>query len=242
MEITKEIIQEEFKKADLPIEKIKKSKLGGYYVYHPFGSEYIYKKFTSKESVHLEKWPKNKKLRITNYELEIIKEMKQIRKIVSLALEQRTKYEIKIKQPLQELRIKNQELKDKKELLELIKDEVNVKRIVFDKNIKNEVEFDIKITPALEEEGLAREFVRFIQALRKEANLMPDDIIEISVNAKNTSKRKQIEKWLINWQKEIANKIKAKKIYLSYKEQKADKESEFNYKGEKVIIKMYKCY
>lgn len=46
MEITKEIIQEEFKKADLPIEKIKKSKLGGYYVYHPFGSEYIYKKYT----------------------------------------------------------------------------------------------------------------------------------------------------------------------------------------------------
>ena len=208
----------------------------------PFIAEYIYQKFTSRESVHLEKWPKNKKLRITNYELKIIKEMKQIRKIVSLALEQRTKYEIKIKQPLQELRIKNQELKDKKELLELIKDEVNVKKIVFDKNIKNEVELDIKITPALEEEGLAREFVRFIQALRKEANLMPDDIIEISVNAKNTSKRKQIEKWLINWQKEIANKIKAKKIYLSYKEQKADKESEFNYKGEKVIIKMYKCY
>ena len=176
--------------------------------------------------------------------------MKQIRKIVSLALEQRAKAGIKIRQPLQELRIKKyaenvygkQKLIDKKELLELIKDEVNVKSIVYDKNIKNEVELDIKITTELEEQGLAREFVRFIQSLRKEARLMPDDIIEITVSAKNTSKRKQIEKWLIKYQKEIVNKIKAKKIYLSDKEQKSDKESEFNYKGEKIIVKLYKCY
>ncbi|KKP30148.1 MAG: Isoleucine-tRNA ligase [Parcubacteria group bacterium GW2011_GWA2_31_28] len=216
----------------------------------PFIAEYIYKKFTSLKSVHLEKWPENKKLRITNYELKIIKEMQQIRKIVSLALEQRAKAGIKIRQPLQELRIKKyaenvygkQKLIDKKELLELIKDEVNVKSIVYDKNIKNEVELDIKITTELEEQGLAREFVRFIQSLRKEARLMPDDIIEITVSAKNTSKRKQIEKWLIKYQKEIVNKIKAKKIYLSDKEQKSDKESEFNYKGEKIIVKLYKCY
>ena len=46
MEITKEIIQNAFAKANLPIDKIKKSKLGGFYVYHPFGSEYVYKKYT----------------------------------------------------------------------------------------------------------------------------------------------------------------------------------------------------
>ncbi len=46
MEITKEVIQNAFKKADLPIDKIKKSKLGGFYVYHPFGSEYVYKKYS----------------------------------------------------------------------------------------------------------------------------------------------------------------------------------------------------
>jgi len=46
MEITKETIINAFKEADLPIDRIKKSKLGGFYVYHPFGSEYIYKKYT----------------------------------------------------------------------------------------------------------------------------------------------------------------------------------------------------
>ncbi len=46
MEITKEIIQNAFKKADLSIDKIKKSKLGGFYVYHPYGSEYVYKKYS----------------------------------------------------------------------------------------------------------------------------------------------------------------------------------------------------
>ena len=47
MKITKEIITGAFKEAGLPIDKIKKSKLGGFYVYHPFGSEYVYyKKYT----------------------------------------------------------------------------------------------------------------------------------------------------------------------------------------------------
>lgn len=45
-EITKELIIKEFKKAGLTIDKIKKSKLGGFYVYHPYGSEYTYKKYT----------------------------------------------------------------------------------------------------------------------------------------------------------------------------------------------------
>ena len=46
MEITKKTITNAFKEAGLPIDKIKKSKLGGFYVYHPFGSEYVYKKYT----------------------------------------------------------------------------------------------------------------------------------------------------------------------------------------------------
>lgn len=44
--ITKETITQAFTGAGLPIDKIKKSKLGGFYVYHPFGSEYSYKKYT----------------------------------------------------------------------------------------------------------------------------------------------------------------------------------------------------
>lgn len=44
--ITKEMIRSEFEKAGLPLDKIKKSKLGGFFVYHPFGSKYVYKKYT----------------------------------------------------------------------------------------------------------------------------------------------------------------------------------------------------
>jgi len=44
--LTKKYIEEEFKKADLPITKIRASTLGGFYVYHPFGMEYGYKKYT----------------------------------------------------------------------------------------------------------------------------------------------------------------------------------------------------
>ena len=39
-------IKEAFKKADIPIDKIVKSKLGGYYVYTPFCAEDSYIKYT----------------------------------------------------------------------------------------------------------------------------------------------------------------------------------------------------
>jgi len=45
-EVNAEEIKKAFQEAGLSIDKIRKSKLGGYYVYHPFGSEYSYKKYT----------------------------------------------------------------------------------------------------------------------------------------------------------------------------------------------------
>ncbi len=62
-----------------------------------------------------------------------------------------------------------------KEFLELIKDEVNVKEIVFDKKIKNEVELDTAINDELKEEGIVREIIRKVQDLRKKAGLLPSD-------------------------------------------------------------------
>jgi hypothetical protein len=44
--LTKQRIETAFKDAGLEIDKIRASKLGGFYVYHPFGSEYVYKKYT----------------------------------------------------------------------------------------------------------------------------------------------------------------------------------------------------
>jgi len=83
----------------------------------------------------------------------------------------------KLKVKSQKLKVKSQKLKVENELIHLIKDEINVKEIVFDSKIKGEVELDTEITPQLKEEGIIREVIRQIQEMRKKAGLKPKDKI-----------------------------------------------------------------
>jgi len=154
----------------------------------PFYAEDLYQKLrteTDPESVHLEAWPlagKGRALSINSQGLalkseEILENMQEVRKIVTLALEARSKANIKVRQPLSELRIKNYELGV--EYLNLIQDELNVKKVVQDKNLDIEIKLDTNITPELSEEGEVREIIRSIQEMRKEKNLKPSDKLEV---------------------------------------------------------------
>lgn len=158
----------------------------------PFMSERLYKLLGGfKESVHLEEWPYKKSLADNvlgmfgvdkaNKDLDILYDMKEIRKIVSFGLEARAEAGLKVRQPLQRLIIKNDKLKGKDDLLELVKDEVNVKEIGFDSGIENDVKLDLELTPELIAEGQFRDIVRFVQDLRKKAGLTPDDEISVFV-------------------------------------------------------------
>lgn len=146
----------------------------------PFISEQLYQSLKNEDdliSVHLCDYPKFDEELIDK---KIEKEMEIVREIISLALAERAQEGLKVRQPLGELRIKNDELKDKEELLQLIKDEVNVKKVVFDDKLKKEMEIDKNITPELKEEGMMREGLRQIQVIRKKANLLPTDEIIVS--------------------------------------------------------------
>ena len=140
----------------------------------PFFAEELYNSLkidNMPESVHLSDWPKADKEKI-NEELE--EKMAEVRSIVALAFAERAAAGIKVRQPLTELRIKKYELRSEKGLLELIKEEVNVKKIVFDNKIKKEIELDTKITETLRREGSDREQIRNVNLLRKEHNLTPE--------------------------------------------------------------------
>ena len=154
----------------------------------PFIADDLYLKVTNgekepldsargKESVHLESWPETKE--VSNENREVIDEMRKARGIVSLGLEARAKAGIKVRQPLQTIKAKSEKLKP--EFTELVKDEVNVKGVVFDENIAEEVLLDTEITPKLKEEGDLRDLIRAIQDFRKESGLTPKDKIELSV-------------------------------------------------------------
>jgi isoleucyl-tRNA synthetase len=145
----------------------------------PFFAEEKYQKLRRDdmpESVHLLDWPKADK----RIDRELEEKMARVRGIVALALAERAKVGIKVRQPLPLLKIRDVKIKLEGELLGLIKDEVNVKEIVFNEKLEKEIELDVQITPEQKEEGTVRDIIRSIQKMRKEAGLMPED--EILVN------------------------------------------------------------
>jgi isoleucyl-tRNA synthetase len=181
----------------------------------PFLAEEIYKNLTEKESVHLEDYPvADKKL----IDKKISDEMNFVRQIVTLGLAIRAKHSVKVRMPLSELRIIDHKLRIKEEFLDLIKDELNVKSVEFvdalqigstqengDSNswvIGEEaglkIALDLNLTEELKNEGLAREIVRHIQVMRKEAKYDRDDIIEIKYNFKESSAeiKKVFDAWM----------------------------------------------
>ena len=158
----------------------------------PFVAEAIYRGVGAgkKESVHLEEWPIASlkiKSKISNLKSEekIMEDMDEVRKIVSLGLEARAKAGLKVRQPLASLKIKSKisNLKNKEELFDLIKDELNVKEVLFDDKIYEEVGLDTEITPELKEEGELRELIRGLQDLRKKTGLNPGQKIVLLVQA-----------------------------------------------------------
>ena len=125
--------------------------------------------------------------------------MMETRRVVSLALEARAKAGIKVRQPLQKLVVRVISLQSKKECLDLIADEVNVKEIAFDSELLDEVALDTKITDDLREEGNLRELIRFIQELRKKSGLKPGELATLWVSADSVGE---------NFVKKFATQIK----------------------------------
>ena len=114
------------------------------------------------------------------------------------------------------MKVKSQISNLGEEYLELIKDEINVKEIIFAAKINppsalsgggGEIEIDIKITPELKAEGDLRELTRFIQDLRKKAGLKPDQKIILEIQTNETGK-----KLFKKFENEIKKSIGATKI------------------------------
>lgn len=59
--------------------------------------------------------------------------------------------------------------------MEILKDEVNVKKITVDEKMKEEIQLDTEITHELKEEGWLRDLIRMVQDLRQDAKLEPKD-------------------------------------------------------------------
>jgi len=163
----------------------------------PFFSEIIWqelKEEKSKESVHLADYPKGER-KHQNKKILIL--MQEIRDLSAKVLSLRQKENIKVRQPLNLLKIKDKKstIKNHLALLKILKEEINVKEIIFDKDLASDIELETKLTPELIEEGIIREIVRQIQEERKKEGLIPKDRIEIRLLVENPKLKNILEKW-----------------------------------------------
>jgi isoleucyl-tRNA synthetase len=156
----------------------------------PFFAEDLYQKLRHENdpvSVHLEAWPTPEKtgllerVGLGGKDREIIDMMAETRRIVSLALELRSSSNMKVRQPLALLKVKNSELSA--EYLDIIKDELNVKSVITDSTLESDVWLDTNLTPELLEEGKMRDVIRAVQEWRKEKDLKPGEVARYEIPA-----------------------------------------------------------
>ncbi len=182
----------------------------------PFVAENIWKTLGNKQSVHLQNWPLPSEKLI---DLELEKEMDELRILISSALRERDIKKVPLKQPLSKLTIFGYSVK--KIYQDIILEELNVKSIEFIKSEEKKVELDLNITPELEAEGFARELTRAVQAARKKENLVKEDRIELQILFEHPNKN-LVEKFVNEEKLRIgAEKIsfKPEKNQFSYSEE-----------------------
>jgi len=185
----------------------------------PFLTEEIYQKLEKGQSVHLADYPKpNKKL----IDKKLEEKMSEVRQIAAIVLAQRAKAGLKVRQPLNQLTINNKQIAADKELVNLIQEEVNIKKVVFGKEIK----LDTKLTAELKAAGVIRDLIRLVQGMRKDGDLKPGDKIYLRYSTSLTL-NKLIQKQTPEIKKEVSaaqieNGTKRKEPFLAEKEVELD--------------------
>lgn len=156
----------------------------------PFMSERIYQNLGATDSVHLALWPKAKGI-----DVGLETEMAEVMHLVERGHAARKEAALRLRQPLASATV-SIELSD--ELQALIRDELNVKAVLVQKNDELSVELDTVLTVELKEEGIARDLMRLIQGERKKLGLLPSD--EVTV---------ELPTWPKSWEAEIKSKVGA---------------------------------
>ncbi len=188
----------------------------------PFICEEIFltlKKVDDQESVHLEKYPEYT-FELNSVQQDILTQMDGAKAISALGNSIRMTTQTSVKQPALKLYVLGVSLENK-DIIDLIKDELNVKEIELVKETLPTGEqysepvsaggisciMDLTVTEELRLEGVARELVRTIQELRKNANLQVSDKVEVTFE-ETEDNIKAVEAF----GDEIAKKVNATKL------------------------------
>ncbi len=186
----------------------------------PFIAEKLYQKVGGEmESVHLEDFPVYNKKEVDE---KVLEEMELVRKIVEVGHSLRKEAGIPVRQALSGLQIPAWSINKNEDLLDIIKDELNLKQASYDVDVTGErVEkvlessqgqdrfvLNIEITPELKKEGLVREIVRTINQIRKETGLTVEDKVVVYWHTGDQQLRSVFE----SYHKEIVSGVLADEL------------------------------
>ncbi|WP_195939852.1 isoleucine--tRNA ligase [Romboutsia sp. 1001713B170131_170501_G6] len=107
----------------------------------PYISEEIYRNLTNEVSVHLSTYPKAN-LDLINNELE--EKMDLVKNLVTLGRASREATRIKVRQPIQKVLVDGKFESTISDVVDLIKEELNVKEVVFAKDLSEYMNFSLK--------------------------------------------------------------------------------------------------
>ena len=169
--------------------------------FNPFMADLIYTNITGEESVNLALWPEVNTPEVIDFKL--IENMALIRKICEMGHAIRKEKGLAVKQPLAMINIggPKTDLTEEPELLQLIKDELNVEGVEFSDGADLVVTLDLVLTPALIAKGKIREVVRAIQEARKLAGCRMDELVSVV-----------LPDWPIQFEDEIKQKTLVKSL------------------------------
>ena len=157
----------------------------------PYITEEIYRNLTGEESVHLADFPK--------YDESLIKEdieerMDLVRDLISLGRNVREEAKIKVRQPISEVILDGKKETIIGDLVDLIKEELNVKEVKFENNLSEYINFIIK--PNFKEVGkiLGPKMKLFQEELTK---ISSEDKLSL-INGKNITIKLDNEEFTVN--------------------------------------------
>lgn len=171
----------------------------------PFITEEIYTKLTGEKSVHLASFPKYDESLINE---EIEEKMDLVRDLISMGRFVREEVKIKVRQPISKVYLDDKNKDKLKDLISLIKEELNVKEVIFTNDLSTYMNFTVK--PNFKEVGKVfgssiKEFSSKLSMLSEEeiTKLNNNETITLTIN----NEEKVIDKSMV----EI--KINAKEGY-----------------------------
>jgi isoleucyl-tRNA synthetase len=167
----------------------------------------------ARDSVHLEDWPEPDE---TARDPELLAAMRHARRIVERGHRERDVHQVKVRQPLRSADVpalggapagQGGLTPLPPELEAVVRDELNLKTLVYHSPDDGEVRLDLEIDRELRLEGLARDLVRRVQETRKQAELNIDDRIELWWRAEG-----ELAEAFAAWGERIAEETLARRL------------------------------